>query len=210
VQKDPVAASFFLACWARATDKFCPNVSPSHSQRWRGWHCLSHNKNQKKTGTKQRHKTLVRLNTHVRVWTYQASQTWSPREWGSMSTHFLMRVGFYTDLLPDRGQIPHRLPFTHGTSSRFAACGALGHLPPAAAESSCPSVAAARIQDTRTGNLCGTQTHNPRTEKPRHKFSGATLRQQTTYKTPTNILPRGLLGLLGVTQISVGPPYERT
>jgi hypothetical protein len=37
-------------------------------------------------------------------------------------------------------------------------------------------MAAARIQNTRTGNTDGDQTHNLRTEKLRNKFSGATLR----------------------------------
>lgn len=71
-------------------------------------------------------------------------------------------------------------------------------------------VAAARIQNTRTGNTGGTQTHNLRTEKPRHKFSGSTLTQldnrQHTRLTQTNVPPRGPSGFLGVTQISVGPP----
>ena len=41
-------------------------------------------------------------------------------------------------------------------------------------------------QNCKTKTQGGTQTHNLRTEKPRHKFSGATLRQQTTCKMHTN------------------------
>jgi hypothetical protein len=111
--------------------------------------------------------------------------------------------------------------------SRVAACGALGLLSPAATRFSRSTVAAARIQNTRTGNPDRTQTHHPRTEKPRHKEglepTIPELKTQDTNSmvlhldnrqharlTQANVPLRGLLGFLCVTQILVGPPNDRT
>jgi hypothetical protein len=118
-----------------------------HSQRQRVDTVCPITKTTNKNKQQQRQKTPVYPSILIRTWTYTASQI----------------------RLPDRGRIPHWPLSTHGTSFRVTAWGALGRLPSTTTRSSRSTVAAAIIQNTRTGNPGGTRTHNPRTEKPRHK-----------------------------------------
>jgi hypothetical protein len=141
---------------------------------------------------------------------------------------FLTGVKFHIDPLPDGGgsdsaSTPfHPWNFFQGFSLR-----GLRMSSSAVTRSSQSTVAAARIQNTRTGNTGRTQTHNPRTEKPRHKMglkpTISELKNQDTSSavphldnrqharlTQINVPPKALSGFLGVTQISVEPPNDRT
>jgi hypothetical protein len=125
------------------------------NQTWNQLCPMMKTTNKNKTATEEKKDTSISKHTRPCLDLYNQPNTTSC--WGSDST--------LTPFLIGGGGGGSDSASTCGTSSSVAACGVLGHLPPAATRSSWPTVAAARIQNTRTGNPGGTRTHNLRTKK---------------------------------------------